>query len=186
MKTYLFAAVRDAANAPDLGRSSTVLYAVEIMSTTVILSWTFRVAGATSVSWAIITAILILQPGLGQSVKASQVRIVATLIGAFIGALAGLFAGGDMAALLVGILATIVFCHHLGWKRHLRQACLTIPIVQMQHQGGIVHVSYERITAILAGCVVPLLVQYAGQFACRELSTRLRKSSSSLRNSSMV
>jgi hypothetical protein len=37
----------------------------------------------------------------------------------------------------------------------------------MSPEGALVHVSYERLIAVLAGCVVAVLVQYAWQFAGR-------------------
>lgn len=170
MKPVVSPDSRDVAQPPANRRASTVLYAAEIICTTAILAWAFRAGGLGGVGWAVITAILILHPGVGQSLKASQVRIVATLIGASIGTVTGLSLGGDETALLTGILAAIVFCHAFGLDHHLRQACLTVPIVQMQHDRSIIHVSYERTIAILAGCAVPILVQYAGRFAYGKLA----------------
>jgi uncharacterized membrane protein YgaE (UPF0421/DUF939 family) len=43
-----------------------------------ILLWGYDLAGGQGAVWAIITAILILQPGLDSSLSASGVRIVAT------------------------------------------------------------------------------------------------------------
>lgn len=140
-----------------------VRYALETISTTVILMWGFRAIGWPGTVWAIITAILVLHPGLDRSLRASRVRIVATLLGASIGIASGLLLGGSTLALLVGILATILTCYQWRLGRHLRQACLTVPIVQMSQQGTVVHIGYERVIAVLAGCVVPLLVQYAWQ-----------------------
>lgn len=142
-----------------------VRYAIETISTTVILVWGFRAIGWPGAVWAIITAILVLHPGLDRSLRASRVRIVATLLGASIGIASGLLLGGSTLALLVGVLATILTCYWWRLDRHLRQACLTLPIVQMSQQGTMVHIGYERVMAVLAGCVVPLLVQYAWQFA---------------------
>jgi uncharacterized membrane protein YccC len=149
----------------DKPSSRAVRYAVETISTTVILVWGFRVTGWPGAVWAIITAILVLHPGLDRSLRASRVRIVATLLGASIGIVSGVLLGGSTLALLVGIVATILTCYQWRLSRHLRQACLTVPIVQMSQQGTVVHIGYERVIAVLAGCVVPLLVQYVWQFA---------------------
>lgn len=46
---------------------------------------------------------------------------------------------------------------------------MTVPILQMWHPGSVVHVDYERITAILAGCIVPLIVQFAYEQLVREV-----------------
>ena len=142
-------------------RSAAARYAVEVLSSVMILLWGYHLAGAQGSVWAIITAILILQPGLNSSISASGVRIVATLLGASAGTAAALLIGGEATALLAGILVTVILCYLVRLDLHVRQTCLTVPIVQMWPQGSIIHVSYERTVAILAGCIVALIVQLA-------------------------
>jgi uncharacterized membrane protein YgaE (UPF0421/DUF939 family) len=107
-------------------RSRAVRYGVETISTTVILVWGFRAIGWPGAVWAIITAILALHPGLGRSLRASRVRMAATLLGASIGMVSSLVLGGSTLAFLVGILATILTCYQCRLGRHLRQTCLTL------------------------------------------------------------
>jgi uncharacterized membrane protein YgaE (UPF0421/DUF939 family) len=163
-----FVAQQDDSPNPSSRRSSnTMVYAIETVAATAFLVAAFHAAKLPGAGWAIITAILVLQPGLNQSLTASRIRIAATLLGAWIGSAAGLLLGATTPALLAGILVTILVCHIWQLDRYLRQACLTVPIIQMSPEGALVHVSYERLIAVLAGCVVAVLVQYAWQFAGR-------------------
>jgi hypothetical protein len=67
-----------------------------------------------------------------------------------------------------GILITVMLCYLVRLDLHMRQACLTVPIVQMWHEGSVVHVDYERTTAIIVGCVIPVIVRFVGeQFRCQ-------------------
>jgi uncharacterized membrane protein YgaE (UPF0421/DUF939 family) len=92
-----------------------------------ILLWGYNLAGAQGSIWAIITAVLILQPGLDNSMSASGVRIVATLLGASVGTAATLLIGAGAVALLAGILVTVILCYLVRLDLHVRQACLTVP-----------------------------------------------------------
>ena len=132
----------------------------------------YHLAGAQGAISAIITAVLILQQGLENSMSASGVRIVATQRGAPVGTAVTLFMGAGAAALLAGILVTVILCYLVRLDLQVRQACLTVPIVQRWHPGSIVHGDYERITAIVAGYFVPLIGQSPGQQFARELRRR--------------
>jgi uncharacterized membrane protein YgaE (UPF0421/DUF939 family) len=147
-------------------------YGVELLTSIMILLWGYHMARAQGAVWAIITAILILQPGIDRSMSASGVIIVATLLGSSAGTVAALLVPGEAAALLAGVLVTVILCHLFRLDLHVRLACLTVPIVQTWHQGSIIHVDYERIAAILAGCGVALIVQFAGVQFRRQVSWR--------------
>jgi len=152
---------------PEDRGSNTARYAAEALASVAVLLWIYGLTRGQGVPWAIITAILVIQTGLDRSLKASAVRIVATLLGAAVGTAAALSIRDTAAALLVGILVTVVLCYLGRLDPHLRQACLTVPIVQMFHQGSILNVSYERTTAILAGCFTALVIQFAFEGAAR-------------------
>ena len=147
-------------------------YGVERLTSIMILLWGYHMARVQGAVWAIITAILILQPGLDRSMSASAVIIVATLLGSSAGTVAALLLPEEAAALLAGVLVTVILCHLFRLDLHVWLACLTVPIVQTWHQGSIIHVDYERIAAILAGCGVALIVQFAGVQFRRQVSWR--------------
>src|SRR5579863_9650565 len=85
-------------------RTTAIRYAIEVISSAIILLWVYGLIGAPGVIWAVITAILVLQPGLDRSMSASKVRIIATMLGAIAGTGAVMILGGATLALLAGIL----------------------------------------------------------------------------------
>src|ERR1700691_4976242 len=105
-------------------------YGVELLTSMMILLWGYHMAHEQGAIWAIITAILILQPGLDKSMSASGVFIVATLLGASAGTVAALLVPGEAVALLAGVLVTVILCHLFRLDLHVWLACLTVPIVQ--------------------------------------------------------
>jgi len=157
-------------------------YGVELLTSMMILLWGYHMARAQGAVWAIITAILILQPFLDKSMSASGVFIVATLLGASAGTAAALLIPREAAALLGGVLVTVILCHLFHLDLHVRVACLTVPIVQTWHQGSIIHVDYERTAAILADCVVAVIVQFTGVQFRRQVSRRRALTAPNIQN----
>jgi Aromatic acid exporter family member 1 len=141
-------------------RSNILRYTIEVLASATILLWGYHAASAHGAVWAIITAVLILQPGLNTSLRASGVRVIATLVGASVGTAVALPIGRNNTAVLLGLVVTILVCYLLRLDAHVRQACLTVPIVQMWPDNSLVRVDSQRIIAILVGCIVPLIVQF--------------------------
>ena len=101
-------------------------YGVELLTSMMILLWGYHMARAQGAVWAIITAILILQPGLDKSMSASGVFIVATLLGASAGTVAALVFRGDAVAILTGCVVAVIvqftgvqFRRQVSWRRTL-------------------------------------------------------------------
>src|SRR5271154_783722 len=107
-------------------------YGVELLTSIMILLWGYHTARAQGAVWAIITAILILQPGLDRSMSASGVFIVATLLGASAGTVAALVFPGDAGAILAGcVVAVIVQFTGVQFRRRVsRRRALTAPNTQ--------------------------------------------------------
>src|SRR5580698_11596231 len=83
-------------------------YGVELLTSMMILLWGYHMARAQGAVWAIITAILILQPFLDRSMSASGVFIVATLLGASAGTVAAFVFPGNAAAILAGCVVAVI------------------------------------------------------------------------------
>jgi uncharacterized membrane protein YgaE (UPF0421/DUF939 family) len=157
-------------------------YGVELLTSITILLWGYHMVRAQGAVWAVIMAIFILQPGLDRSMSASGVVIVATLLGASAGTVAALLVPGEAPALLFGVLVTVILCHVFRLDLHVRVACLTVPIVQTWHQGSIIHVDYERTAAILADCVVAVIVQFTVVQFRRQVSRRRALTAPNIQN----
>lgn len=136
------------------------LFAGQVIVCTLILQAAYFALRAPGVNWAIISAVLVLQPGIAQSLSASAVRIAANLIGAITGLLIGYSLGTGWPQILAGMVAVIFICEPLRLDYGLRTACVSVIIV-MTANGGIdvLTASFDRFVAVVAGCGLALLVQ---------------------------
>jgi uncharacterized membrane protein YgaE (UPF0421/DUF939 family) len=115
--------------------------------------------------WAIISAILVLQPDPAATRRATLVRFVATVIGAgsAVGAVAlGL---GTMAGLALALVITCTACAALDLEEGLRAACVCAAVLLIQpgpQQPEVeeLKLALARILALLGGAAVALLVAH--------------------------
>lgn len=129
-------------------------------ATTISLAYmaTHHRAGMT---WAIVSAILILYPGITQSLSAALLRIAANLLGSAIGFAVGSLVGVKMPEIIVALVLTIFAGELLRMDLALRTACVATVIVmsvtdETHALGGSV---VERVLAVLIGCGAALLIQ---------------------------
>src|SRR6202035_3012665 len=64
--------------------AAAALFAAQAVACTVLLLWGYQLVRAPGAMWAIISALLVLQPGLVQSLSASIIRILANSVGAIV------------------------------------------------------------------------------------------------------
>lgn len=112
-------------------------------------------------TWAIVSAILILYPGITQSLSAALLRIAANLLGSAIGFAVGSLIGVRMPEIIIALVLTIFAGELLRMDLALRTACVaTVVVMSVAEQthglGGSV---VERVIAVLIGCGAALLVQ---------------------------
>jgi len=110
-------------------------------------------------AWAAISAVIVIQPYLHTSLRASVARIEANLIAAVVGGTLNAVIGAPLLDLLLGIMAVGMFCHHLKLDEGLRAAYAATAIITLTMQGdstwsGSIH----RVIAVLLGCLCALLV----------------------------
>jgi uncharacterized membrane protein YgaE (UPF0421/DUF939 family) len=119
--------------------------------------------------WAAISAVIVTQPSMHPSVRASLMRVVANLIGACVGAVfAGLF-GHSLYGLAAGVIITGLICNLTHLDEALRPAYAAVVILVLNPAPGNPWFnSLERVYAVVIGCLVSLLVG----FLC-DKSTRL-------------
>jgi uncharacterized membrane protein YgaE (UPF0421/DUF939 family) len=126
-----------------------------------VLAYDFlRIPG--TATWAAISAVLVVQPGLHPSLKASLIRVVANLIGAILGA--GLFflLQNPLAAMSLGVLLTGLICYSARLDDALRPAYAAVIIVTftVSSTGNHVREPLDRIFAVLIGCTCALAVGF--------------------------
>jgi len=115
--------------------------------------------------WAVISAILILQPDPVETRRNSLLRFAATLIGG--AASVGIVALGAQGiwAFILAMVVTCTVCAALGLEEGLRPACVTTAVLLIRPQSELVEsaelrFAFQRILAVLAGGAVALAVAY--------------------------
>jgi uncharacterized membrane protein YgaE (UPF0421/DUF939 family) len=136
------------------------VYAAQVLCCAVILLTGYRLAHAPSVQWAIVSAVMVMQPGLKESVKASLDRIAANLIGAAVGLLVAWLVGDSAWQFLLALTAVIFICVGARLEGSLRSACVAVTIVMLTAEGNVVASGLERAISVIAGCAVALVVEY--------------------------
>lgn len=118
-----------------------------------------------SAVWAIISAILVLQPDPVATRRNSVSRFVATVIGgaASVGAVALDLEG--MRAFLLAMVVTVTVCAALSLEEGLRPACVCTAVLLVGAQSHVPEVqelrfAVDRILAVLGGGAVALAISY--------------------------
>src|SRR5678816_1581143 len=118
-----------------------------------------------SALWAIVSAILVLQPDPVATRRNSLVRFAATAIGG--AASVGVVALGleGTAAFLVALLVTCTCCAALGLQEGLRPACVCTAVLLIRPDGPVeqsdaLRFAIDRILAVIGGGLVALAVSY--------------------------
>ncbi|HEY1335431.1 MAG TPA: FUSC family protein [Myxococcaceae bacterium] len=118
-----------------------------------------------SALWAIISAILVLQPDPVATRRNSLVRFMATAIGgvASVGAVALGLEGAW--AFLPALAVTCTACAALGLAEGLRPACVCTAVLLIRPDGPVartdeLHFAIDRILAVIGGGFVALAVAY--------------------------
>ena len=115
--------------------------------------------------WAIISAVLALQPGTRQSLATSILRILANTVGAGVAYLVGRFLGDGLWQLLTAIGLVVIVCESLRLDPALRTACVAVIIVLTANNGHVATSSLERFSSVLIGCGMALAVQVVTDIA---------------------
>ncbi len=110
--------------------------------------------------WAPISAVIVTQPKLHPSFKASLLRVAANLIGAFIGALASAVAGHTILAMALGVLATGLVCSFARLEDAVRPAFAAVVIVTLSGEPHVWSGSLVRVLGVTIGCVAALAVGF--------------------------
>jgi uncharacterized membrane protein YgaE (UPF0421/DUF939 family) len=142
--------------------ADTLVQAFEAIVCTFLVVWGYAAAHKPGAIWALVSAVIVLRPGFEDSLRASEVRIAANIVGALVGVAVGVVTGSAGAPEIALALAlTIVICHWRPLEKGVRSACAGVVIVMM-HEGTVQHMGLERLAAVLVGCLTALVVGFAG------------------------
>jgi uncharacterized membrane protein YgaE (UPF0421/DUF939 family) len=135
------------------------LYAAQAVVCVAILKWIYTHQHWDAVLWAMISAILALQPGLSQSVVTSIIRIAANTVGAGVAlGIAQIPVPADLR-LIVSLIIVVFTCEVLRLELALRTACVAAMIVLTSNEGHVFTTGTQRFTATIIGCTMALVVQ---------------------------
>jgi uncharacterized membrane protein YgaE (UPF0421/DUF939 family) len=109
---------------------------------------------------AAVSAVLVTQPNLHSSFKASALRVAANLAGAFGGAAMLAIIGEPLAAMAIGVMVTGLLCYLLKQDDALRPAFVAVIIVTLIGENSKWHSSLDRVVAVIIGCVCALAVGF--------------------------
>ena len=109
---------------------------------------------------AAVSAVVVTQPTLHSSFKASLLRVAANLAGAFGGAALSLVIGHPLAAMTIGILLTGLAGYALKQDDRLRPAFVAVILVTLTGETGQWRTSLNRVAGVMAGCVCAVAVGF--------------------------
>jgi uncharacterized membrane protein YgaE (UPF0421/DUF939 family) len=128
--------------------------------------------------WAAISAVIVTQPSLHPSVKASLTRVVAKLIGAFTGAALSTILGQSLLAQAIGVQLTGLICHFTRLDDAARPAYAAVVIVIFATGKSVWSGSLDRVFAVLIGCLCALAVGFVFDKASNTLGMHRKPSTS--------
>ena len=134
-------------------------FAIQLAAASAILGIGYSVSRAPGAAWAIVSAILILYPGISQSLYAALLRIAANLLGSVIGFGVGYFFGTNIPEVIAALVVVIFAGELLRMDLALRTACVAAVIVMTANDHNLTLSIVERLVAVLCGCLAGLLIQ---------------------------
>lgn len=109
---------------------------------------------------AAVSAVLVTQPKLHSSLRASFMRVVANVAGAFGGAVLLIIIKQPVLAMAIGVMVTGLICYLLKQDDALRPAFVAVIIVTLIGENSKWHNSLDRVAAVTAGCLCALVVGF--------------------------
>ena len=127
-------------------------------------------------AWAApVSAVLVTQPTLQPSVHASVARFWANILGAVMGSLAALLLGPTPWALGLAVIVTGFLCQAIRLDEGLRPAYVSVVIVIFTGGDRVWIGSFDRVLAVVVGCIVALIVGAVCDLPLRHFVARMHR-----------
>ncbi len=140
--------------------AESLVYAAQGVAVTLLIFAAYSWTGSSGALWAAVSAVLVLQPGFRRSLAASAIRVIANLLGAGLGIVAGLEFADRAVSVSVALVAIILICEFAKLDAGVRSACASVLIVSMG-TGTLYERGVERASAVAIGCGAALALQVA-------------------------
>ena len=144
---------------------SLLLYATKCVTATLIVFTISSLIGYKDIGWCLISVILVLSPDGKDAIPLAFTRIKANIVGASVGLTCLLISPMNMWILSGALTITLSFCYFFRFDTAIRSA-LAATIIIMLHEEGkhLWDTALERVIAVLAGCVLGLLITFVFHF----------------------
>ena len=109
---------------------------------------------------AAVSAVIVTQPTLHSSLKASMLRVTANIAGAFAGAALILTIHQPLTAMAMGIMFTGLVCYALKQDDLLRPAFVAVILVTLAGDSAEWQTSLKRVVGVLDGCACALIIGF--------------------------
>jgi uncharacterized membrane protein YccC len=146
-----------------------VLYAGQVVVASALLMEGYKLYGSAAALWAVVTAAMVIQPAMEQSIAASAVRIAANLVGGIGGVIVGHFWGDGIGQFLIAIVIVVGICDVLKLDLGLRTAVVSVAVIMLRSEGKVVTTATERFVAVVIGCGLALVVQIGAEWVRKRL-----------------
>lgn len=139
---------------------SAVIFSVKAAVGTVAAALAYHFFALPGAAWvAAVSAVLVTQPDIHGSLKASLLRVAANLAGAFGGALLLALIRHPIAAMAVGVMLTGLICYLLDQDDAQRPSFVAVILVTL-FGGSEWHNSASRVFGVIIGCACALAVGF--------------------------
>ncbi len=151
-----------------------IIFSVKAAIAAVAAALGYKFFGFSGAPWvAAVSAVLVTQPSLHSSLKASLMRVIANLAGAFGGAALGVALGHPIVAMAIGVMLTGLICYLLKQDDALRPAFVAVIIVTLSGENAEWKSSMNRVVGVVIGCVFAMVVGFlfdklSGSFKLRQ------------------
>jgi uncharacterized membrane protein YgaE (UPF0421/DUF939 family) len=138
-----------------------IIFSAKTAGAAVVAALCYKFFDLPGAPWvAAVSAVLVAQPDLHSSFKASFMRVAANLAGAFGGAMLLAAIGQPITAMAIGVMVTGLACYLLKQDDALRPAFVAVIIVTLIGENSKWQNSRDRVVAVIVGCVCALVVGF--------------------------
>jgi uncharacterized membrane protein YgaE (UPF0421/DUF939 family) len=141
--------------------SEAIIFSVKAMIGTVVAALGYKLFDLPGAPWvAAVSAVLVTQPNLHSSLKASMLRVTANVVGAFGGAVLLAIIQQPIVAMAIGVMLTGLVCYLLKQDDAQRPAFVAVIIVTLFAENSGWHNSFNRVCGVIIGCICALVVGF--------------------------
>jgi len=117
------------------------------------------------IGWSLISVMLVMSADGKDSMQLALTRIKANIIGACVGVLCLLIMQPNMWLITIALIITLALCYLLKLDAGIRSALAATIIILLHEEGKhLWDTAIQRIIAVLAGCVLGLIITFIFHF----------------------